>query len=129
MTRPAAFTSALVAAAAVVWTAALAVDPGPFAQSSASAVGIGVVVFGVVAVAGLLLVRGVWVRTYLTAYFLLLAGLGVVLPLGPVTGVAVALTATAAIGTWGPWLTGWFRKLPAAGSPPCGAVSMDPKGL
>lgn len=124
MTRSAALTAASVAVAGLLWTVALAGDSGPFADSSAAAVGIGVVLFSVVTVAGVLLVRGIWVRGFATGVLGAMLALGVALPLGPVTAVALVITAAAFVGVWGPWLTGWFRQRPAAGAPPWQAAAL-----
>jgi hypothetical protein len=122
--RPAIFTAALIAVATVLWNVSLAVDPEPFAASSAAAVGIGVVIFGVVAVAGMLLIRGRWVRSFVTGLLIGFALLAVVMPLAPWPIAALIVSACGAVGTLGPWLTGWFRQQPAAGRPPWQATAL-----
>jgi hypothetical protein len=122
--RPAIITAALVAAAVVLWNVSLAIDPEPFAASSAAAVGIGAGILGVVAVAGILLIRGRWVRAYVGGLLLGFAGLAAAMPLAPWPIAAVAVSACAGVGTLGPWLTGWFRQRPAAGRPPWQATAL-----
>ncbi len=117
-----------VAATAVVLAAtALAVDlalsPAPLAPSSAAVVAIGVVIYSIITVVGLVLVRGNWARR-----------LGIVVALTVIAVAAVAddygawsLLATAAglvaLGSLaGRWLDGWIRGRPSATGPDPQAV-------
>lgn len=133
MNRPAAITSTLVVLGATLWLIRLGLAPDPFSGDAAAAVGIGIAIFSVVAAAGILLVRGRWVRTFVLSMLALWLALAVVLPLDVWTILAAMATGAAAVGLMGPWLRGWLRLRPVAGGPPwqattlaLGAVALTP---
>lgn len=109
--------SASVAAAGVAWAVHLAVAPDPFAGSAAIALSIGILIFTVIAVVGLLLVRAPWAR------WLAFATVATGLVVGVITGfevtaiVALVLSLVAIGGLSGPWLRVWLRRRPAAAAP------------
>jgi hypothetical protein len=122
--RPAFITAALVLAAGSLWTVSLAVDPDPFSGDAAAAVGIGVVVFTLVGVSGILLIRGRWVPRFVVVLLAGFAGLAAAKPLEPWSIAALTATAAGAVAILGPWLRGWFRQRPAAGTAPWQASAL-----
>jgi len=109
--------AALVFGAAAAWSIHLAVAPDPFALSSAAVISIGLMLNGLIAVAGLLLSRGRWSKHLSIATVGATLFLGVALKPGPWYWAGLVLTALAIVGLTGPWLQGWVRRLPAAEGP------------
>lgn len=109
----------LLAATALLSSAVLISDPDPFAPGAAALLAIGVVVYTVVAVAGVLLVRAPWARWL---------GLGATigaLVVTAVTGIdsawsiaAIVVGLAAVAGLAGPWLTLWLRQRQGLGPEP-----------
>lgn len=114
--------AALVMATGLAWTMHLIVAPEPWAFDSAFTIAIGTLVFSIVAMTGLLLGRGRWTRFF--AAGLIVAQLLIVLvaDIEPWLLIALAGSVLSLIGLAGPWLRGWLRERPAAGSP--GAVPL-----
>lgn len=124
MNRPAAITATLVVVGATLWLIRLGLAPDPFSGDAAAAIGIGIGIFSVVAAAGILLVRGRWVQTFVLSMLALWLTLAVVLPLDVWSILATVVTGAAAIGLMGPWLRGWLRLRPVAGGPPWQATAL-----
>lgn len=110
--------SALVALSGLAWAVHLALDPDPFAGSSAIVIAAGIVVYTIIAVVGILLVRAPWGR------WIAFATLGAGLTVGIVTGfddaaalVGSSLSLLAVGGLSGPWLRVWLRQRPSATAP------------
>lgn len=109
--------AALVMASGLAWTVHLVVSPAPWASDSALAIAIGTLFLSIGAMTALLLGRGRWTRHFaagLVASELLIAtvadGSGWMI-------AAILLSGASLAGLWGPWLKGWLRERPAAGSP------------
>lgn len=108
---------ALIALSGFGWAIHLAVDPKPFAASASAAIAIGLVVFTLIAVAGVLLVRARWVRG------LALLVIAVGFTVGIITGfdawafVAAGFSLAAVVGLAGPWLDVWLRRRPTPDGP------------
>lgn len=109
--------AALVMATGLAWTIHLIVAPEPWEVDSAFTIAIGTLVFSIVAMTGLLLGRGRWTRYF--AAGLIVAQLLIVLvaEIEPWLLIALAGSALSLVGLAGPWLDGWLRERPAAGSP------------
>ena len=114
--------TALVFAAAAAWSMHLAVAPDPFALSSAAALAIGLLVYALIAVAGLLLSRGRWSKNLAIGVIASTVILAVTLDPGAWYIAGLTLSALAIVGLTGPWLTGWVRRLPAAEGPATKAI-------
>ena len=109
--------AAVIMAAGLAWTIHLLVSPEPWEPDSAMAIAIGTLVLSIAAMTALLLSRGRWTRYF--AITLILAEL-LIAVVAVATGwlvAAVALSGVALAGLAGPWLKGWLRERPAAGSP------------
>jgi len=89
----------------------------PFATDSAVLVSIGLLMFSVIAAAGLLLPRGRWARNLGRGLLAFEAGLAVVTPLQGWAIAALIATGLGIVGVQGRWLDGWLRRLPAADGP------------
>lgn len=91
---------------------------GPFDQGSGVVLGTGFLIYGAIAVAGILLSRGRWARWLagvLAAVTLATAALTA--PWTAASIVAVAASALALFGLSGRWLDGWIRRRPSAEGP------------
>lgn len=109
--------AALIALSGMTWALHLGVDPDPFATSSAAAIAVGLVVFTLIAVAGVLLVRARWVRGLALALVAVGLGIGVITGFDVWAYVAAAFSFAAMIGLLGPWLDVWLRRHPTADGP------------
>jgi hypothetical protein len=109
--------AALVFLSAAAWSLHLAVAPEPFAPSSAAAIAIGLAIFGLIALTGLLLARGRWARYLAMAVAAATAILAVALEPGPWYVIGLVLSGLTIIGLTGPWLDGWVRRFPSADGP------------
>lgn len=109
--------AALLALSGFGWAVHLAIDPEPFAASSAAAIAVGLIIFTLIAVAGILLVRARWMRG------VALAVIAVGFPVGIITGfdawafLAGGFSLAAVIGLVGPWLDVWLRRRPTPDGP------------
>jgi hypothetical protein len=109
--------ASLIALAGFGWAVHLAVDPEPFATSSAAAIAVGLIIFTLIAVTGILLVRARWMRG------LALTVVAVGFTVGIITGfdtwafLAGAFSLAAVIGLVGPWLDVWLRRRPTPDGP------------
>jgi hypothetical protein len=121
MSRPTApyVVGGLLAASSLLSSAALLLDPGPFAPGAAALIAIGLLGYAVIAVAGMLLARAPWAR-----WLGLGASIGAVV-VTAITGfdsawtllaVGTSLVAVAALAS--PWLKLWLRQRPGTGPQP-----------
>lgn len=111
-----------LASSALSTALAIAADPTPFATSAAILVVIGLLVVGLVAVAGLLISRGRWSGRFAWAVTAAVMGIAMIRPWD---FWSVAITASSLVtvaGLSGPWMDGWLRKRPAALGPGSAAV-------
>lgn len=109
--------AATVMAAGLAWTIHLVVAPDPWAIDSALAIAVGTLTLSIVAMTALLLGRGRWTRFF--AMGLVTAEL-LIATVGDLEGwliAGVVLSGLSLAGLGGPWLKGWLREQPAAGSP------------
>lgn len=114
--------SAFPLLAAVLWTAALVVDPGPLAPWSVLLVGLGVLTMATIAVVGMILVGGRWaLRTGLVTVVATLP-IAVIRPADSIWFVALAASITSGVLLFLPIVTDHIRKLRSATGPPSRAV-------
>jgi len=108
--------------AALLWTVALAIDPGPLAPWSVFLIGLGLLATASVSVVGMVLVGGRWARR--TGLASILAGLlvAVARPIDTIWIVALAGSILAWALLYLPEMTERIRKLPSATGPPSRAV-------
>jgi hypothetical protein len=109
--------AALVMATGLAWTIHLIVAPEPWAVDSAFAIALGTLVFSIVAMSGLLLSRGRWTRYFANGLIAAELLILLVADFEPWLLVAVVGSVLSLVGLNGPWLKGWLRERPAAGSP------------
>lgn len=108
--------------AALLWVAALLVEPGPLASGSILMIGVGLLATSSVAVVGMVLTGGRWARRAALTVVGLTAIVAVARPLDPIWVIATAGTAVAAASLFSEAVTSGIRKLPAASGPPERAV-------
>lgn len=104
------------------WTLRLGLDPEPLARSSGLVIAGGITGYGLIAVVGLLLVRGRWAKFLalsVTGSTFVVAG---ILDFDAALGAGLVLSGAAIVALTGPWLVGWVRMLPSATGPPPRAV-------
>lgn len=106
-----------VMAAGLAWTAHLVASPDPWTFDSALAIAIGTLIFSIAALASLLLSRGRWTRYFAIGLLIAELMIALVADFDAWLVAALVLTAVALAGLSGPWLKGWLRERPAAGSP------------
>ncbi len=109
--------AALVFLSPAAWSLHLGLEPEPFALSSAAVIAIGLLLGGLIAVAGLLLSRGRWSKNLGRVVVGATLALAVVVEPGSTYWIALGLSALATIGLTGPWLKGWVREFAAADGP------------
>ncbi len=109
--------AALVMVAGFAWTIHLVVSPHPWAVDSAFTIAMGTLVLSIVAMTGLLLSRGRWVRYFAIGLVVTELLILLVAEVEPWLIIAVAASGLALVGLAGPWLQGWIRERPAADSP------------
>ena len=118
MSRAPYFITALFTLSGAAWAIQLGIAPEPFAPGAAAVLALGLVIFVVVADAGLLLSRGRWAPWLAGIITIAMMALAVVIDditVWAVVGlVAGALTLA---GLAGPWLKGWIRERPSAQGP------------
>lgn len=117
MTRMPFAIAVAVMAAGLSWTAHLVVAPAPWTFDAALAIAIGTLVFSIAALVALLFSRGRWSRNFAVGLLLAEMAIALVADLEPWMLIALALSGIALTGLLGPWLKGWLRERPAAGSP------------
>lgn len=109
--------AALAAIAGAAAAAHLALRPEPFSGPSAAVIAIGIVVYTVITVTGVVLVRGRWARRL--AIIVVIVDL-VVVAVGELDlfgWIAIVAALAALGGLVGRWLDGWFRLRPSATGP------------
>jgi hypothetical protein len=104
-------------AAGLAWTIHLVVSPTPWADDSAIAIAVGTLLMSIAAVAALLLGRGRWTRFFAIGLLIAETGIALVADFEPWLVAGLVLTGLALTGLFGPWMRGWLRERPAAGSP------------
>jgi hypothetical protein len=105
-------------AAALLWVAALAVDPGPYGTAALLLIGIGVLVMAAVSVIGLVLVGGRWARRLALATQAAMLVIAAVRPIDAWWVVALATTAVSTVVLLVGAPSQGVRKLQAASGPP-----------
>lgn len=108
--------------AAVAWTVALIVEPGPFRPAQVAALGAGLLSSSVVAMVGMVVPGGRWARRLALGSVTATVPLALARPIDPLWIVALIVSAAAATALFHPALTAGIRKLPAAAGPPSRAV-------
>lgn len=120
MKPPGLAASALLAA--ILWTAALVVDPGPLDPARVAAVGVGLLSCAAVGLVGMIVVGGRWARRLSLASVVAAVPLALVRPIDPLWAGALAASVLAGASLFHPRVTRRIRKLPAAAGPPPRAV-------
>lgn len=111
----------LVVLATAVGAAGLGISPAPLADGAAILATAGLVIAGLVAVAGVLLARSRWSRWLAAGVAATWVGIGTTQ--SSRWGMATAAVAAVALaGVAGPWLARWLRRRPTADGPPPAAV-------
>ena len=118
--------AATVMLAGLAWTMQLVVSPEPWAADAGLAVAIGTLTLSIVAMTSLLLGRGRWTRFFAAGLVVAELTITLVAEVGPWLIIAVVLSGLSLAGLGGPWLKGWLRERPAAGSPGAWATSASP---
>lgn len=113
---------ALTLLAALVWTAALVVDPGPLEPVPSVLVGFGLLATATVAVVGMVVVGGRWAHRLALASLAITVILGVIRAVDILWVAGVVSTAVAFAALCSPPILSTIRKLPSASGPPPRAV-------
>jgi hypothetical protein len=115
--------STTLAVAAIVSAASLLFDPEPFAWGAALLIAIGLLAYGLISIAGILLVRAPWARWL--GLGTVVGGIVVITITGFESVLAVAalvLSLIAVAGLAGSWLTAWLRQRAGTGPEPRAAA-------
>ncbi len=118
MSRAPYIITALFTLSGAAWAIQLGVAPAPFAPGAAAVLALGLVIFVVVAAAGLLLSRGRWAPWL--ALIVTLAAMALAIVIDDFTAWAImglVAGALTLVGLSGPWLKGWIRERPSAQGP------------
>ncbi len=105
--------SALLATSSLLASAALVYDPDPLVTGAAGLVAIGLLLYTLIAVAGILLARAPWARWLgvgVTIGALVVIAIAGFDSASKIAALAVSLVAVA--GLAGPWLSVWLRQKP-----------------
>lgn len=108
--------------AALLWVAAILIDPGPFAPGSVLLIGVGLLEIASVAVIGMILTGGRWARWTAITGVTSTAVIAAARPIDPIWVVALVATSVAGAALSSGSITSGIRKLPAAAGPPERAV-------
>lgn len=108
--------------AALIWAAALAIDPGPFAPESVLLMMVGILSLATVGMVGLTVTGGRWAYRTSLASLLSMAVVAVARPVDVLWVLALVATAFAAVIHVLSPLIGAVRRRPAAAGPPTRAV-------
>ena len=114
--------SAALTAAALALVVHISVAPGPFAADSAAVLVVGLLMFVIITIVGMLLSRGCWARRLGFVVVTSELAIALAVDLGPWSVISIALNGLTLLGLSGPWLDGWIRGRPAAGGPSATAV-------
>jgi hypothetical protein len=114
--------SALSLLAALVWTGALAADPGPLAPLSVLLVAIGLVAMATVGMIGITVTGGHWAHRLALASLIATAVLAIARPIDLWWFAGFASTLVAAVAVLSPATTRALRRLPPASGPPWRAM-------
>lgn len=114
--------SAAPLVAALLWVAALLVDPGPLAPRSVLMVGWGLLSMATISVVGMIVVGGRWALRTAVATVVASLLMAVVRPIDPMWLVALTGSIGAGAFLFLPVVTDRIRKLPSATGPPTRAV-------
>jgi hypothetical protein len=106
----------------LIWAAALAVDPAPFAPASVLLMMVGILSMATVGMVGLTVTGGKWAYRTSLASLAAMAAIAVLRPIDVLWAIALVATAFATIVYLVPPVTGAVRRLPAATGPPPRAV-------
>jgi hypothetical protein len=108
--------------AALVWTIALVVDPGPFQDAPALLIGVGMLAMATVATVGMIVVGGRWAHLLGLACLAVTTVLALVRDFDVIWALATTATAVATLSLLSPIVTNTIRRLPSASGPPPRAV-------
>jgi len=108
--------------AALLWVAALLVDPGPLAPGSVLLVGWGLLTMATIAIVGMIVVGGRWALRTALAVVVASLLIAVVRPIDLIWFVALIGSIGAGALLFLPMVTKGIRKLPSATGPPARAV-------
>ena len=114
--------SALSLLAALVWTGAIAADPGPLAPLSVVLVAMGLLAMATVGMIGITVTGGRWAYRLALASLIATAVLAVARPIDVWWFAGFASTLLAAVALLSPAITNGLRRLPPVGGPPWRAV-------
>ena len=114
--------SALSLLAALVWTGALAADPGPLAPMSVVLIAIGLLAMATVGMIGITVTGGRWAHRLALASLIATALLAVARPIDVWWYAGFASTLLAAVALFTPAMENGLRRLAPAGGPPWRAV-------
>ena len=123
MARPHLVIGSLSLAATLVGMLALAIDPGPIADSAVPLIIVGMLIAAITGLAGLLLARAPWGRWALAGTVISSMALASTGSTGA-TWVTYAIGAIALVGLFGPWLRLWIRHHRLADGPGPVAVTL-----
>jgi hypothetical protein len=116
------FLTALTLLAALVWTAALIVDPYPLEPAPSVLVGFGLLTTATVGVVGMVVVGGRWAHRLALVSLAITVVVGVIREADVLWIVGVISTAVALLALLSPPVLATIRKLPSAAGPPPRAV-------
>lgn len=108
--------------AALVWVAALVVEPGPLAPMSLLLVAIGLLATATVGMVGITLIGARWAHRLSVAAVAATFHLAVLRPIDAFWWAGLAMGLIAAVSLFSPTLIAGIRRLPAAAGPPWRAV-------
>ncbi len=107
---------------ALLWTAALLVDPGPLAPGSVLLVGLGLLETATVSVVGMIMTGGRWARRLAVAGAAPALAVGAIRPIDVIWIVALAATGVTVVSLFTRGMSAAMRRRPAAAGPPARAV-------
>jgi len=118
-------TSLTTLLAALLWVAALLIDPRPFAAKSVLLIGVGLLATACVAVVGMILSGGVWARRCAVAVIVFTAVLAALRPIDTIWVVALAGSALSVSALLSRSSARSMRKLPSVSGPPALTVVLS----
>lgn len=108
--------------AALAWTVALILDPGPFSSTSVFLVGMGLLGSASVAVVGVVVAGGRWAHRLALATLAATIVVALARPIDLLWVAGLAITTLAGVSLFMPAVLRGVRRLPAATGPPARAV-------